>query len=113
MKYRRWAILGEELKKNRTGAASLIMLGILTAASISAPLLPRDPNAVNVSMMKAPPSASHWFGTDEVGRDYFTRVLYGGRVSLMVGVLAMLTSVIIGTVVGTVSGYWEEYRTVF
>ena len=106
MKYRRWAILGEELKKNRTGAASLIMLGILTAASISAPLLPRDPNAVNVSMMKAPPSASHWFGTDEVGRDYFTRVLYGGRVSLMVGVLAMLTSVIIGTVVGTVSGYW-------
>ena len=54
----------------------------------------------------APPSGAHWFGTDEMGRDYFARVLYGGRVSLLVGILAMLTSVIIGVVVGTTAGYF-------
>ena len=105
MKHRRLEILKEELKKDRIAVASLLMLGILLLASILAPLLPRDPNAIDISMMRAPPSAQHWFGTDELGRDYFTRVLYGGRVSLMVGILAMVTSVFIGTLVGTVSGY--------
>ena len=52
----------------------------------------------------AAPSAQHIFGTDELGRDYFARVLYGGRVSLLVGCLAMLTSLAIGIVVGTVAG---------
>ena len=56
--------------------------------------------------MKAWPSAQHWFGTDELGRDYFIRVLYGGRVSLVVGVLAMLTSIVIGVTVGMVAGYF-------
>nr|WP_253282796.1 ABC transporter permease [Cedecea davisae] len=52
------------------------------------------------------PQASHWFGTDEYGRDYFTRALYGGQISLMVGFLAMLFSTLIGTLVGTMSGYF-------
>lgn len=52
-----------------------------------------------------PPDGAHWFGTDEYGRDYFTRALYGGQISLMVGVLAMVFSTLIGTLVGTVSGY--------
>lgn len=52
------------------------------------------------------PNAAHWFGTDEYGRDYFTRALHGGQISLMVGFLAMIFSTLIGTVVGTVSGYF-------
>ncbi len=56
--------------------------------------------------MSQPPSWSHLFGTDEVGRDYFIRVVYGGRVSLFVGVLAMITATFIGTLVGLVSGYF-------
>ena len=52
------------------------------------------------------PSVHHWFGTDEVGRDYLARVIYGGRISLLVGVLAMLMSVCIGVTIGTVSGYF-------
>jgi peptide/nickel transport system permease protein len=52
------------------------------------------------------PSAKHWFGTDELGRDYLTRALYGGRISLTVGILAMLISTCIGVLIGTISGYF-------
>jgi peptide/nickel transport system permease protein len=54
----------------------------------------------------ASPSKSHIFGTDDMGRDYFTRALYGGRVSLTVGFLSMIISTVIGTIVGTISGYF-------
>ena len=85
---------------------SVLFLILLVILSLIAPLLLLDPNATNVSNMSQPPSLAHWFGTDEVGRDYFIRVVYGGRVSLLVGILAMLTATTIGTVVGLVSGYF-------
>ena len=56
--------------------------------------------------MSQAPSWAHLFGTDEVGRDYFIRVVYGGRVSLLVGVLAMITATLIGTMVGLAAGYF-------
>lgn len=65
-----------------------------------------DPDAIDVVNKLQGPSAEHWFGTDNMGRDYFARVLYGGRISLLVGVLAMLTSIILGVTVGTISGYF-------
>jgi len=85
---------------------SFIFLALLISLSLIAPLLPIDPNATDVSNMSQPPSWQHLFGTDEVGRDYFIRVVYGGRVSLLVGVLAMLTATTIGTTIGLVSGYF-------
>lgn len=85
---------------------SLIFLGILLILTLIAPIIPIDPNATNVSYMSKPPSWQHLFGTDEIGRDYFIRVLYGGRISLLVGVLAMITATTIGTVVGLISGYF-------
>lgn len=85
---------------------SLIYLLLLLTLSLLAPILPIDPNATDVSNMSQAPSWSHLFGTDEVGRDYFIRVIYGGRVSLLVGVLAMITATTIGTLVGLVSGYF-------
>ncbi|MCH4169228.1 MAG: ABC transporter permease [Streptococcaceae bacterium] len=85
---------------------SVIFLMILFILTIIAPLIPIDPNATNVSNMSQPPSWQHLFGTDEIGRDYFIRVLYGGRVSLLVGILAMITSTIIGTLVGLIAGYF-------
>ncbi|QEN08264.1 ABC transporter permease [Oceanispirochaeta crateris] len=106
MKNRRFEIFKEELKNDKWAIFAFVLLIIMILASLLAPLLPHDPNEVNISLMKDTPSLTHWFGTDELGRDYFTRVLYGGRVSLMVGILAMMTSVIIGTLIGTVSGYW-------
>lgn len=85
---------------------SFFFLALLILLSLATPLIPIDPNATDVSQMSQAPSWQHLFGTDEVGRDYFIRVLYGGRVSLLVGVLAMLTATTIGTVVGLAAGYF-------
>lgn len=80
-------------------------LALLTVTSLVAPLLPLDPTATDLTARWQSPSADHWFGTDDLGRDYFARVVYGGRISLTVGVLAMLTATAIGVVVGIVAGY--------
>lgn len=93
------------LKKDRLGQLSILMIAILVLASIFAFLVPHDPNKIDVTAQLKPPSREHIFGTDPLGRDYFARALYGGRVSLTVGFLSMLLSTTIGTLVGTVSGY--------
>ena len=93
------------LKHDKLAIASLIFLAVIIILSLAAPLLPLDPNATDVRNMLQPPSWEHPFGTDEIGRDYLARVIYGGRVSLLVGFLAMLTCVCVGVIVGTISGY--------
>lgn len=93
------------LKHDKAAVISLILLGLIILFALIAPFLPVEPNATNIASRLQPPSTGHWFGTDEVGRDYFARVIYGGRVSLLVGFLAMLTSLTIGVAVGTVSGF--------
>ncbi|WP_307976139.1 ABC transporter permease [uncultured Streptococcus sp.] len=85
---------------------SLIFLVVLILISLLAPLFPYSPTATNTKAMWQGPSLEHWFGTDELGRDYFSRVIYGGRVSLIVGFSAMLALTFIGTLVGVVSGYF-------
>ena len=98
--------LKEELFSSPLYLFSVLFLLLLVALSLLAPVLPLDPNTTNVSQMNQPPGLDHLFGTDNVGRDYFARVLYGGRISLLVGVLAMLASVLIGSLVGIVAGYF-------
>ena len=85
-------------------ATSFLILIIL--ASIAVEFSGIDPEAIDVTNMLQGPSKEHWFGTDELGRDYFARVLHGARVSLIVGVLAMVTSVVIGVTIGMISGYF-------
>lgn len=91
-------------KHDKGAIVSLSLLLIIVVVCLIAPLLPLAPNATDVAHRLAAPSAEHWFGTDELGRDYLARVIYGGRVSLMVGLLAMLTSMVVGIFVGTVAG---------
>ena len=93
------------LKHDKLAIASLVFLVIIIALALLAPILPLDPNTTDVRNMFQPPSPEHWFGTDDIGRDYLSRVIYGGRVSLLVGFLAMITCVCVGVLVGTVSGY--------
>jgi len=83
--------------------ASIFLIGFSLLA-LALPLLPLDPEGLDVIHSLAKPSLQHFFGTDEVGRDYFARVLYGGRVSLMVGFLSMAMSIGFGGVGGVFSG---------
>jgi peptide/nickel transport system permease protein len=98
--------LKKELKENKTALIAFIFLTLIIVVSIFAFLSPYSPNALNVGNALQKPSGSHLFGTDELGRDYLTRALYGGRISLTVGLLAMAISTSIGVLVGTVSGYF-------
>ncbi len=105
-KNRRMEKLKKELKSNKLALFAFIFLSLIILASIFAFLSPYSPNTVNVGKVLQQPSGSHLFGTDELGRDYLTRALYGGRISLTVGILAMAISTCIGVLVGTVSGYF-------
>ena len=100
-----WKDIWKELKKNKVAMISVLILVILIIAVLLAPLSPYDPYKLDGSQKLQGISASHWFGTDEYGRDYFTRTLYGGRVSLLVGFMSMIMTVVIGTSLGVFSGY--------
>ena len=95
-----------ELRHNKQAIfAATYLLGIILI-SIFIVFVNVDPDAIDVTNKLQGPSAAHWFGTDEMGRDYLARVLYGGRVSLLVGVLAMLTSIFLGVSIGMTAGYF-------
>lgn len=102
----KWRSVAGELRSSAFGIAGIFILVLFTLAAALAFLSPHDPNALNALERLKPPSADHWFGTDDYGRDYFTRALYGGRVSLMVGFASMILATGIGVVVGVVSGYF-------
>lgn len=93
------------LRHDKIAIIFLLLLGIIILFALIAPLLPINPNATDMANRFQGSSMKHLFGTDELGRDYFARVIYGSRISLLVGVMAMVTSLTIGVVVGTVSGY--------
>jgi len=96
----------QKLFSNRLAVIGLVIFSIITLASIFAPLLTQwDPGKINLRGMLQPPSAEHWFGTDKTGRDVFARVLYGGRVSILVGLGSALLSAMVGVVIGLYAGY--------
>lgn len=95
-----------EFKHNKQAIFAAIYLCVIICVSIFVVFVNIDPDAIDVVHKLEFPSGAHWFGTDDMGRDYFIRVLYGGRVSLLVGVLAMVTSITIGVAVGMMSGYF-------
>lgn len=93
------------LLHDRRAVFCMAILLLLVLLCLFAFLSPYDPNHLSIQERLNPPSAAHWFGTDDHGRDYLTRVLYGGRVSLSVGFLSMLIAVLVGISIGTISGY--------
>lgn len=95
-----------ELRHNKQAIFAATYLLVIILISIFIVFVNVDPDAIDVTNKLQGPSAAHWFGTDEMGRDYLVRVLYGGRVSLLVGVLAMLTSIFLGVSIGMTAGYF-------
>ncbi|GAA0086941.1 ABC transporter permease [Clostridium sp. CTA-7] len=106
MNSRRIKNVKDELKGNKSTLISIGFLIFIVVISTFAFVIPIDPDVTNTSNILQSPSLTHLFGTDELGRDYFVRTVYGGRVSLTVGVLAMIISTSIGVAVGTISGYF-------
>lgn len=86
-----------------------IVLGMSLAALCAPWIAPCDPNALHLNNILEPPSSRFWLGTDRLGRDVFSRLLYGGRISLWVGFVAVGISISIGTALGLVSGYFRSW----
>ncbi|HEX7101119.1 MAG TPA: ABC transporter permease [Nitrolancea sp.] len=113
------ALTGERAKRpsvlqrfaeNRFALVSAIFLIVVMVAAISAPVIaPYDPTRITIGTELQGPSLKHLLGTDPNGRDVFTRILYGARISLSIGVIAMLISVFVGTTLGAVSGYFSGW----
>ena len=94
-------------KRNRlaVGGSIIILITFLIAGSASL-IAPRDPGKTDVSLKLKPPSLHHYLGTDQLGRDVFSRMLHGAKVSLSVGFVAVAISILIGILVGAVAGYY-------
>lgn len=97
--------LARSFRENKLAMASAVLIAIILLASVFAFLSPYDPDDMDLLSKMAGPSAKHLLGTDDLGRDLLTRALYGGRVSISVGIASMIVSVLAGTLVGSVSGY--------
>ncbi|MBI1860875.1 MAG: ABC transporter permease subunit [Deltaproteobacteria bacterium] len=101
-----WMDAYRRLSKNKMALAGATFILIEAFICLITPwIAPYGFEQQNLEFTLARPSFAHWLGTDTLGRDLFTRVLYGGRVSLMVGILASLVSVVVGVIYGAVSGY--------
>jgi len=96
------------LVARKTVLASLVVLAVLVAAAALAPWIsPFDPYKLSIMNRLQAPSALHWFGTDDFGRDVFSRVIHGGRLSLLVGFLVVLLSGVLGIALGLVAGFFR------
>ena len=97
----------ERFRHHRPAMAGLVVLAALAVLCAAAPLVsPYDPDKTSLLTLYEPPSLRHPFGTDDLGRDLATRILYGGRVSLSIGLLAVSVAITVGTFVGVVAGYY-------
>jgi peptide/nickel transport system permease protein len=95
------------LFRDKLAIAGLIIVLSFFVLSVFTPLIaPYDPDIIDVDKILVPPSAAHIFGTDDLGRDVFTRILYGAGISLKVGFVAVGIAVIIGALLGAISGYY-------
>lgn len=101
-----WRDAWLRLRKNKLAVAGAIFVLMLALVSFLSPLIaPHSYSTQNLALGATSPSLQHWMGTDDLGRDLFSRILYGGRISLSVGLAATVVAVLIGVLYGTISGY--------
>ena len=99
-------ILGNA-RHNPLAAIGVVLILIFLTFALFAPwIAPQDPAAIDLPGRLNLPSRSHWFGTDELGRDILSRIIYGARISLLVGASVVATSLILGLIIGSIAGYY-------
>lgn len=103
--FRRW--VSGNARLNPLAAAGVVLVVIFVIFALFAPwIAPRDPASISLPARLDPPSSSHWFGTDELGRDILSRVVYGARISMLVGSCVVLASLALGLIIGSIAGYY-------
>jgi peptide/nickel transport system permease protein len=102
-----WGEAARRFLRHRLATIGLVVLTILVLMCVLAPWIAQfGPNDINLRARNQPPSLTHWLGTDGTGRDIFARILYGGQISLSVGVIAVAISAAIGVAIGCIAGYF-------
>ncbi len=100
-------LIWRQFLQHRLAVYSSVVLLVIVLSAVFAPLLaPYDPTFIDATAFDQGPSAQHWLGTDRVGRDVFSRLIYGGRISLSVGVVAVSIYMVIGLILGSLAGYY-------
>lgn len=101
-----WQDAWRRLKKNKVAMLSLVLLGLIALMTIIGPMISKfEYQATNNDMLNIKPNATYWFGTDSLGRDLFTRVWIGGRISIAIGLIGAVIDTVVGTIYGGISGY--------
>src|ERR1700761_1609069 len=102
------------MKQNKLAAAGIVLLALFSVCALLAPwIAPHDPAQLNLHARLFQPSAGHWFGTDELGRDVFSRTLYGARVSLTVAVAVVSMSLMLGLLFGMAACFYGGWIDTF
>ncbi len=95
------------LLRNRAAVVGLLIIGLFFAAALFAPVLAtHNPTTTVLENRLAGPGSDHWFGTDELGRDLYSWMLYGGRISMRIGIISVLIGLVFGVPIGAISGYY-------
>ena len=95
---------------NLLAMAGAVMIAVFVLCAVFAPwLAPQDPASIDLPSRLMGPSAAHWFGTDELGRDILSRVIYGARISMLVGTCVVVTSLTLGLIFGSIAGYYGGF----
>jgi peptide/nickel transport system permease protein len=94
-------------RHNPLAAMGVVLVAVFVVLAVFAPwIAPQDPAAINLPLRLDGPSHVHWFGTDELGRDIFSRIIFGARISMLVGTCVVLASLALGLIIGSVAGYY-------
>src|SRR5947209_7000151 len=109
-----WTAAATLGRRNRLAATGMVLVAVFVLFALFAPwIAPQDPALINLPSRLQPPGAAHWFGTDELGRDILSRVIYGARISMLVGSSVVVGSLILGLIFGSIAGYYGGFADKF
>ncbi len=101
-------------RRNALAATGMVLVAVFVIFALFAPwIAPQDPSSIDLAARLQRPSAAHWFGTDELGRDILSRVIYGARISMLVGSSVVAGSLLLGLLIGSIAGYYGGYADKF